>query len=372
MLWHARGAAVKTLRLRVAMCEVEPLVERVIDIPAVITLDELHEVLQVAIGWTDSHLHQFRTEDAVYTVSFEDWGEDREVDERGVRLSTLPTRFVYAYDLGDGWLHDVEVLGRGDDRPGCVAGQGACPPEDCGGVGGYADLLKALADPRNPEHESMRTWVGDRLRPFDQHATTQRVRDAVGTVPDSVRLVLDLLTDGVKLTPGGRLPRAVVRAVQQERPGWNPMGRLASIEEDLLPLAVLHDLLRHVRLVRLTNGVLRSTKAAADELETVRRLRSWFDEGAFHTMTAERAVALAAARGPLQVAEIAAEVHPLLGHGWSRGGKPITTRDVEDELRILAHQLQALDLITRSRSEWSPGPSARSLLPGANLLADLL
>lgn len=361
----------RTARLRVTMREVEPRVERVIDVPAAITLDELHEVLQVAIGWTDSHLHQFRTEDAVYAVPFEDWGED-EVDERGVRLSTLPHRFVYAYDLGDNWQHDVELLGRGDEQPGCVGGQGACPPEDCGGVGGYADLLEALADPRHPEHEAMRTWVGDRLQPFDQDATTRRVRDAVGAVPGSVRILLDLLADGVKLTAGGRLPRAVVRAVQEERPGWHPLGRLASIEEDLLPLAVLHDLLRHVRLVRLSGGVLRPTKAAADEHETVRRLRSWFDAGEFQTMTAERAVALVAARGPLQVSEIAAEVRPLLGHGWSRGGEPITTRDVEDELRNLAHQLQALDLITRTRSEWSAGPSARSLLPGANLLADLL
>lgn len=372
VLWSTRGAAVKTLRLRVTMREVVPRVERVIDVPAAISLDELHEVLQVAIGWTDSHLHQFRTEDAVYTVPFEDWAEDREVDERGVRLSTLPTRFVYAYDLGDSWEHDIEVLGRGEDQPGCVGGEGACPPEDCGGAGGYEELLEALADPSHPEHESMRTWAGDRPTPFDQVATDQRVRNAVGAVPDSVRIVLDLLTDGVKLTPGGRLPRAVVRAVQEQRPGWNPTGRPASIEEDLLPLAVLHDLLRHVRLVRLANGVLRPTKAAADELETVRRLRSWFEANAFHTMAAERAVALVVARGPLQVPAIAAEVHPLLGHGWSRGGKPITTRDVEDELRNLAHQLQALDLITRSRSEWSPGPSARSLLPGANLLADLL
>lgn len=278
------------------MREVVPRVERVIDVPAAITLDELHEVLQVAIGWTDSHLHQFRTEDTVYTVPFEDWGEDREVDERGVRLSALSNKFVYAYDLGDNWRHDVEVLGRGDDRPGCVYGEGSCPPEDCGGVGGYADLLDALADPRHREHESMREWTGDRLKPFDQEATSQRVRDAVGAVPDSVRIVLDLVTDGVKLTPGGRLPRAVVRAVQEQRPGWNPTGRPASIEEDLLSLAVLRDLLKHVRLVRLTNGVLRPTKAAADELETVRRLRSWFDDGAFHTMIAERAVALVAAR----------------------------------------------------------------------------
>lgn len=361
----------RTVRLRVTMRDVVPRVERVIDVPAAITLDELHEVLQVAIGWTDSHLHQFRTEDTIYTVPFEDWGQE-EVDERGVRLSTLPTRFAYAYDLGDGWQHDVEVLSGGDDQPGCVGGEGACPPEDCGGVGGYADLLEALADPRHREHESMRTWVGDRLQSFDQEATTQRVRDAVGAVPGSVRILLDLLADGVRLTPGGRLPRAAVRAVQEQRPGWHPLRRLASIEEDLLPLAVLHDLLRHVRLVRLSGGVLRPTKAAANELETVRRLRSWFSPQEFSTMASERAVALVAARGPLQVTEIAAEVHPLLGHGWSRGGKPITTRDVEDELRSLSHQLQALDLISRTRSVWSAGPSARSLLPGANLLADLL
>ena len=362
----------KTVRLRVTMRDVVPRVQRVLDVPGAITLDELHEVLQVAIGWTDSHLHQFRTDDAIYTVPLEDWDEDDEVDERGVRLSGLPTRFVYAYDLGDDWQHDVEVLGAGGDRPGCAGGEGACPPEDCGGADGYADLLDALADPGHGEHEAMRTWVGDRLRPFDQQATTQRVRDAVGAVPGSVRLLLGLLADGVTLTPGGRLPRAVVRAVQQQRPSWYPLGRPASIEEDLLPLAVLHDLLRHVRLVRLTGGVLRPTKAAADELETVRRLRSWFDPQGFSTMVTERAVALVAARGPLQVAEIAGDVHPLLGHGWSRAGKPISIRDVEDELRSLSHQLQALDLITATRSVWSAGPSARSLLPGANLLADLL
>lgn len=230
VLWRTRDATVKTVRLRVTMREVVPRVERVIDVPAALTLDELHEVLQAAIGWTDSHLHQFRTEDTVYTVPFEDWGEDREVDERGVRLSTLPTRFAYAYDLGDNWQHDVEVLGRGDDQPGCVYGEGTCPPEDCGGVGGYADLLDALADPRHREHDSMREWTGDRLKPFDREATSQRVRDAVGAVPESVRILLDLLADGVKLTPGGRLPRVVVRAMQQERPGWHPLGRLASIE----------------------------------------------------------------------------------------------------------------------------------------------
>lgn len=363
----------RTVRLRVTMRHVMPRVERVIDVPAVITLDELHEVLQVALGWTDSHLHQFRTGTTVYAVPFEEWGSgEAEVDERGVKLSALPPRFIYAYDLGDGWEHQVEALGRGGDVPGCFGGEGACPPEDCGGPSGYAELLDALADARHPEHEAMRTWVGDRMRPFDQDATAQRVRDAAGAVPGSVRLLLDLLTDGVRLTPGGRLPRALTRTVQEQRPGWYPLGRPASIEEDLLPLATLHDMLRHVRLLRLAHGVLHPTTAAKNQIEIVRRLRSWFPPHEFSTIVAERAVALVAAHEPMPTTQIAGEVFPVIGHGWQRGGQPITTQDVERELRRMSHQLQALDLIATTRSQWNPGPSARSLLPGATLLADLL
>ncbi len=198
----------------------------------------------------------------------------------------------------------------------------------------------------------MRAWVGDRLRPFDQDNTTQWVRDGVGAVPGSVRLLLDVLADGVRLTPGGRLPRALVRAVQEQRPGWYPLGRPASVEEDLLPLATLHDVLRHVRLLRLAKGVLRPTRAAADDIETVRRLRSWFAPQHFSTLVAERAVALVAAREPMPVQQIAAEVLPLMGHGWQRGGEPITPPDVEEELRRRSHQLEALDLIAKNRSLW--------------------
>jgi hypothetical protein len=363
---------VKTTRLRVTLREVTPVVQRVIDVPAAITLDELHEVLQVALGWTDSHLHQYRTDSAVYSVPVDDWDDEGETDERGVRLSALPSQFTYLYDYGDGWTHDVEVLGPGGNAVGCLDGQGACPPEDCGGAGGYTELLAALADPRHPEQEAMREWVGDRLRPFDQQATDRRVRNAVGQVPESVRLLLGLLSDGVKLTPGGRLPRVVVRAVQQQRPDWYPLGRPASIEEDLLPLAALHDILRHVGLLRLAGGVLRPTKAAGDEVETVRRLRTWFPPREFHTFVAERAVALVAARGPLTYRDLAAEVFPMLGHGWRLGSHPITVTDVEHELYRLENQLEALDVLATTRPAWTAGPSARSLLPGVALLADLV
>jgi hypothetical protein len=363
---------VRTTRLRVTLREVTPVVQRVIDVPAAITLDELHEVLQVALGWTDSHLHQYRTDSAVYSVPLDDWDDEGETDERGVRLSALPSQFTYLYDYGDGWTHDVELIGPGGDTAGCLDGQGACPPEDCGGPYGYAELLATLTDPRHPEHQVMGAWVGDRLRPFDHQATDRRVRNAVGQVPDSVRLLLGLLADGVKLTPGGRLPRVVVRAVQQQRPDWYPLGRPASIEEDLVPLAALHDILRHVGLLRLAGGVLRTTKAAGDELEVVRRLRTWFPPREFSTMVAERAVALVAARGPLTIRELAAEVFPMLGRGWCRGSDPITVADVGQELHRLEPQLAALDLLATSWRAWTAGPSARSLLSGVALLADVV
>lgn len=107
-------------------------------------------------------------------------------------------------------------------------------------------------------------------------------------------------------------------------------------------------------------------------LEVVRRLRSWFEPGEFHTVVAERAVAVAAACGPLPTGKLAREAFALLGGGWRRGENAITAHDIERTLRAMSHQLQALDLVEVNRSLWSPGASARSLLPGATLLADLV
>lgn len=131
----------RTTRLRVTMSEVEPTVVRVLDVPAGVLLAELHDLLQVAIGWTDSHLHQFVADDARYGMPDTDALDD-ERDETGVPLRALPARFTYLYDFGDGWEHEMEVIGAGGDRPGVVAGEGACPAEDVGGPHAYADFQK--------------------------------------------------------------------------------------------------------------------------------------------------------------------------------------------------------------------------------------
>jgi hypothetical protein len=116
-----------TARLRVVMRDVAPAVTRVIDVPSSATLPELHELLQAAIGWTNSHLHQFVTSQATYGMVIpgeEVWPEDQR-DETGSRLADLGTEFEYLYDFGDGWTHNVEVLGRGGPAPACVEGRTA-------------------------------------------------------------------------------------------------------------------------------------------------------------------------------------------------------------------------------------------------------
>ena len=362
----------KTTRLRVVLRDVEPALARVIDVPASATLPELHELLQAAIGWTDSHLHQFVTPQATYGMEIpgeEVWPEDQR-DETGARLADLGTEFEYLYDFGDGWTHDVEVLGPGGSAVGCVDGHGACPPEDCGGPGGYAELLDVLADPAHPEHEHMRSWVGDRLRPFERAATDQWVRRVVGEVPESVRLLLDLVAGGVKLTPGGRLPRTVVRSMQQHRPHWYPLGRPASIEDDLPPLGALHELLRGVGLLRLRRGVLSPTRATNDDLAVVRRLRSAFDANTFATEITELTIGVLAAHSPLPLAELATQVHQLLGRGWQRDGQPVNEHDVRMAIAQQSPIMKGLDLIENANwHAWTTGAAALSLLPRATMLA---
>lgn len=227
---------------------------RVVDVPAASTLPELHDLLQAALGWRNSHLHQFVAGETVFGVPDPD-GLLEQQDEDGAHLRDLPDGFSYLYDFGDGWEHEVQALGAGGETPGCVYGEGPCPPEDCGGPGGYAQLLMALADPAHEEHAQLREWAGE-LAQFDQAGTDHLVRQIAGEVPASVRLVLELAAPGVKLTPGGRFPRTFVREVQEHRPHWHLFGRPASIEEDLLPLAALHEVLRKVGLLRRSRGVL--------------------------------------------------------------------------------------------------------------------
>lgn len=365
----------RTTRLQVTLADVDPVVLRVIDVPIDTTLPDLHDLLQAAMGWNDSHLHEYVAADHRWTSYHDpdaiDSGAD---DEAGVLLRDLGTvRFTYRYDFGDDWEHVVEILGPGDAEPGLRYGEGACPPEDCGGPHGYEQLRAILDDPRHPEHDKLREWLGGDLTDFDPAHAARRVEEALGAVPESVRLLLDIVGDGVKLTPGGRLPRVMVRQMQEHRPAWCHWDKPAVYEEDLTPLVALHDLMRGAGLLRLTKGVLAPTRAAAaGDPEIIRRLRGRFPRGAPATTLAGMALGRLLAHGPATREDLAERVYADLDWTWTYAGRPMRVEDLRMILADAGRDWMALDLLTEQGRTWSAGPSARTLLPAVPIIADYL
>lgn len=140
------------------------------------TLSDLHRHIQAAFGWCDYHLHQFEIDGVHYSEPSpdgDDFGLVFDDDRRFVLSNLLPssgqrTRWLYEYDFGDGWQHEVLFEGCPPVDPKakyplCLEGQRACPPEDCGGPWGYSEYLDAIADPAHEEHQEMLEWRG----PFD-------------------------------------------------------------------------------------------------------------------------------------------------------------------------------------------------------------
>ena len=167
----ASPAKSKTYRLKVSLRGSRPPIWRRLEVDAGVTLAGLHDILQVVMGWTDSHLHQFRRGTTYYGEPDPEMGMER-ADERRVPLCKVlrrpKDRMVYEYDFGDGWEHDVvletiDEAGGAKAPPRVLAGRGACPPEDVGGIGGYYRFLEAIEDPKHPEHGELLEWGG----PFD-------------------------------------------------------------------------------------------------------------------------------------------------------------------------------------------------------------
>lgn len=183
MIKPADDPDVQVLRLRVRLMESEPEIWRRFLVPGDMPLDELHDVLQVVMGWENLHLHCFRKDDRTWVDPESEPGPD-DLSEWEYSVGNLVAepgdRFEYEYDFGDGWLHEVELEAveahePGTPYPACLDGANACPPEDCGGVFGYADLLEALADPDHENHAEAREWAGDSLDPgaFDVEAVNR-------------------------------------------------------------------------------------------------------------------------------------------------------------------------------------------------------
>lgn len=151
----------------------KPPVWRRIVVPAALSLGLLHHVIQQAMGWEDDHLHLFSTAGRNYGDPYSDLGPADESKAVLAKVLAKPGATMrYTYDFGDQWEHDIvlEKVLPPDDVPrlSCLAGKGACPPEDCGGAWGYARLKETLADPDHEDHESLLEWLGlDEAADFD-------------------------------------------------------------------------------------------------------------------------------------------------------------------------------------------------------------
>ncbi len=184
MAAKATAKAETIYQLKITLRRSKPPIWRRIQVTDSTTLRDLHEIVQVVMGWTNSHLHQFVVTGRPYSdPRFE---LDDVSDERRVSLSRLALQprmhFGYEYDFGDSWEHDILVEKTFPPEPGaayprCITGKLACPPEDCGGTWGYYQLLETVQDPRHPDYKEMREWLGDGFDPdaFDLASVNARL-----------------------------------------------------------------------------------------------------------------------------------------------------------------------------------------------------
>ncbi len=154
-------------QLKITLKDVRPPIWRRVQVASDRTLEKLHQIIQEAMGWTNSHLHSFLIGGVEYGQPMPEYDFDVKNEQR-VKLSQVVTgekfKFLYTYDMGDSWEHEVlvEKVLPADPQvryPICLTGKRACPPEDCGGVWGYAEFLEAIRSPDHPEHEVMLEWV---------------------------------------------------------------------------------------------------------------------------------------------------------------------------------------------------------------------
>jgi hypothetical protein len=174
------------LQVRITLADVtDPSVWRRVLVPSAYPLDRVHLVIQAAMGWENYHLHAFRLGDESYAAADPD-DELGHRDESKFRLGDLAAgadRIDYEYDFGDGWDHALDIEARtvaaeGNEYPACVAGEGACPPEDCGGSYGFAEFKAVLAGPPSAERAELLQWAGGDYDPdrFDLSVANSAVK----------------------------------------------------------------------------------------------------------------------------------------------------------------------------------------------------
>jgi len=185
-----RARADAIYEIRVALPYIVPAIWRRLEVPGTMTFDDLHDVIQIAMGWEDCHLWAFYVGKTEVSPEPEQFGFPGVPRARPADRTTLDemlggqrVKFRYEYDMGDSWTHEIKVekvLAPDPDMayPRCTGGGRAGPPEDCGGFPGYQNFLKAVKNPKHPEHEETLEWIGGDWDPeaFDMDAVNARLQ----------------------------------------------------------------------------------------------------------------------------------------------------------------------------------------------------
>jgi hypothetical protein len=168
---ETRGSGAGLYQMKVTLKWTKPPIWRRVVVREDLKLDRLHWVIQLAMGWTNSHLHQFITGVQSYGVPDPDYDDmgTKMLNEKRYTVADLARsgnkKFIYEYDFGDGWAHEVKIEkvlppDAGFKHPVCLGGANACPPEDCGGIPGFYNFVEAMGNPNHPEHEELKEWYG--------------------------------------------------------------------------------------------------------------------------------------------------------------------------------------------------------------------
>ncbi|MGH3346530.1 MAG: plasmid pRiA4b ORF-3 family protein [Nocardioides sp.] len=381
---------VRGFRVRLDLHGAKPPVWRRLELAGDLTLPRVHDVIQAAMGWTNSHLHRFRTghdhRSPYFVTSFDlDEGDDGTLED-DVRLDQLLAEkgdeLWYEYDFGDGWDHKLVVEAMVEEPPSmarCTGGRMACPPEDCGGIGGYEELAAwvrsgyddALLPGNFDDAAHARDWLpldwhpdhfdveetdaalavavaepvdvtgelaelaeqldhrGVRLlrevlgRPFS-HGPTEVTDAEAARLTETYRTFLDVIGDGVTLTAAGYLPPALVEQVA-DRSGISDWWIGKANREDLTyPVAEIRTTARALGLVSVRKGRLSRTAAAVrcgqDPQALLRHIVGRLPLGSKDAERQAGWMALAVAGSGVPAQEWRSEISDLLfALGWRSG-----------------------------------------------------
>lgn len=166
---------IEAIRIKISLDKTNPLIWRELLVARDITFYKFHHAIQIAMGWTNSHLFEFTIEGYRIGEIFENLEEQDEshiINARETKLIALIDKegedFKYEYDFGDGWSHSIilekfESLENTQQLPFCLSGALKCPPEDCGGITGFYDFLSIISNKRHPDYQDTKVWAGGKF-----------------------------------------------------------------------------------------------------------------------------------------------------------------------------------------------------------------